>query len=189
MSRRDSAGQERRLAWALTGSGHFFAECLEFMRRFEHFDLFVSRAATEVIRMYKAEVKGLPEGTRIFKEHDRVRGAGGAFLSGLLSHPGAGAGDVGHGGEMRRRHFRHPRHQRLCASRQVPHPVHRLRLRYRPGAREHGAGRHGQGVPAPHRFENVERLRRFEATEIVESMAELEASAMRRMQCAATPSS
>ena len=42
-----------RWGWALTGSGHFFTECLEMIRTLDHVDLFVSKAAAEVVRMYK----------------------------------------------------------------------------------------------------------------------------------------
>src|SRR4029453_12770978 len=42
-----------RWGWALTGSGHFFKECLGIVRELEDVDLFVSRAAAEVIRMYR----------------------------------------------------------------------------------------------------------------------------------------
>ena len=44
-----------RWGWALTGSGHFFKECLALIRELDDVDLFVSRAASEVIRMYKQD--------------------------------------------------------------------------------------------------------------------------------------
>lgn len=56
-----------RWAWALTGSGHFFKECLQLIRSLDEVDLFVTRAATEVLRMYKQELK-LPPSTRIFRD-------------------------------------------------------------------------------------------------------------------------
>ena len=40
-----------RWGWALTGSGHFFKECLVAVRALEDVDLFVSKAAAEVLRM------------------------------------------------------------------------------------------------------------------------------------------
>ena len=36
-------GRKQRLGWALTGSGHFFSECLEIMTRLEDLDIFVSK--------------------------------------------------------------------------------------------------------------------------------------------------
>ncbi|MGB6177472.1 MAG: flavoprotein, partial [Methylocella sp.] len=45
-----------RWGWALTGSGHFFNECLDLARQLEHVDLFVSKAAGEVLRQYKQKL-------------------------------------------------------------------------------------------------------------------------------------
>jgi dihydromethanopterin reductase (acceptor) len=45
-----------RWGWALTGSGHFFKESIRLIRRLEEVDLFVSKAAAEVLRMYKQEL-------------------------------------------------------------------------------------------------------------------------------------
>jgi flavoprotein len=56
-----------RWGWALTGSGHFFKECLAMIRELDEVDLFVSRAAAEVVRMYKQELK-LPRSARIFRD-------------------------------------------------------------------------------------------------------------------------
>src|SRR5271163_2307774 len=56
-----------RWGWALTGSGHYLAECLELIRRLDHVDLFVSRAAAEVIRMYHSSFER-PKGMRMFRD-------------------------------------------------------------------------------------------------------------------------
>ena len=56
-----------RWGWTLTGSGHFFTECLEMIRSLDHVDLFVSKAAAEVVRMYKHDLN-LPDTVRIFKD-------------------------------------------------------------------------------------------------------------------------
>jgi flavoprotein len=56
-----------RWGWALTGSGHFFKECLGLIRELEHVDLFVSRAAGEVLKMYKQQLD-LPATARIFRD-------------------------------------------------------------------------------------------------------------------------
>jgi dihydromethanopterin reductase (acceptor) len=56
-----------RWGWALTGSGHFFRECLAMISQFEHVDVFVSRAAAEVVRMYKQEIT-LSKSARIFRD-------------------------------------------------------------------------------------------------------------------------
>ena len=62
----DEAGpRQRRLAWALTGSGHDFTECLELIRRFGTMDLFLSKAAAEVIYLYTKDRQPFPESVRL----------------------------------------------------------------------------------------------------------------------------
>jgi flavoprotein len=56
-----------RWGWALTGSGHFFKECLAMIGRLDDVDLFVSRAAAEVVRMYKQNLI-LPKSARVFRD-------------------------------------------------------------------------------------------------------------------------
>ncbi|MDT4331634.1 flavoprotein [Methylomonas sp. MED-D] len=41
-----------RLAWAITGSGHYIEECLEFILTLDHVDLYLSQAGEEVLKMY-----------------------------------------------------------------------------------------------------------------------------------------
>jgi dihydromethanopterin reductase (acceptor) len=43
---------EQRLAWALTGSGHYLRECLEIIDKLEDVDLFLSKAAAEILQQY-----------------------------------------------------------------------------------------------------------------------------------------
>ncbi|WKJ88846.1 flavoprotein [Methylomonas montana] len=42
----------QRLAWAITGSGHYIEECLEFMLMLDNVDLYLSQAGEEVLKMY-----------------------------------------------------------------------------------------------------------------------------------------
>jgi flavoprotein len=56
-----------RWGWALTGSGHFFKECLAMIHALGEVDLFVTRAAAEVVRMYRQDLK-LPKSARIFRD-------------------------------------------------------------------------------------------------------------------------
>jgi dihydromethanopterin reductase (acceptor) len=56
-----------RWGWALTGSGHFFKECLAMIRALDDVDLFVTRAAGEVLRMYKQDLV-VPKSTRVFRD-------------------------------------------------------------------------------------------------------------------------
>ena len=48
---------KKRWAWVLTGSGHFFNETIELINMLEKVDLFVSKAAEEVLVMYKKKGK------------------------------------------------------------------------------------------------------------------------------------
>ncbi len=57
---------EQRIAWAITGAGHFLAECAARVLCYGAVDVYLSRAANEVIRMYHLE--SCLEG-----EHLRVR--------------------------------------------------------------------------------------------------------------------
>ena len=70
-----------RWGWALTGSGHFFKECLAIVRELEDVDLFVSRAAAEVIRMYRQGFD-LPKSMRIFRDTTASAAPVGAFYYG-----------------------------------------------------------------------------------------------------------
>lgn len=58
-----------RWAWALTGSGHFFVESFDLIRTLEHCDVFVSKAANEVLRMYGLKLE-FPETMRVL--HDKT---------------------------------------------------------------------------------------------------------------------
>ncbi len=41
-----------RLAWAITGSGHYIEECLAFLMTLDCVDLYISQAGEEVLKMY-----------------------------------------------------------------------------------------------------------------------------------------
>ncbi len=43
---------EKRLAWALTGSGHYLRECLDIVSQLQDVDLFLSKAAAEILQQY-----------------------------------------------------------------------------------------------------------------------------------------
>ncbi len=46
------AVEQQRLAWALTGSGHYLRECLDIISGLEQVDLFLSKAAAEILQQY-----------------------------------------------------------------------------------------------------------------------------------------
>ena len=57
-----------RLAWALTGSGHYLRECLELIRERPDVDLFLSRAAAEVLAMYGHDPRRLRDRIRCYRD-------------------------------------------------------------------------------------------------------------------------
>ncbi|MGH8677687.1 MAG: flavoprotein [Burkholderiales bacterium] len=59
---------ETRIAWALTGSGHYLKECLEIVRTLPNVDLFLSEAAAEVARMYGYDLAKFKEGMKVFRD-------------------------------------------------------------------------------------------------------------------------
>lgn len=70
-----------RWGWALTGSGHFFKECLGLISTLDDVDLFVSKAAAEVLRMYRQNLK-LPKSIRVFQDKTASAVPVGAFYYG-----------------------------------------------------------------------------------------------------------
>lgn len=69
-----------RWAWVLTGSGHFFTESFALIRDLEHCDIFVTKAANEVLRMYKLKLD-FPDTMRVM--HDKTASSvpvGGFYL-------------------------------------------------------------------------------------------------------------
>jgi dihydromethanopterin reductase (acceptor) len=71
-----------RWGWALTGSGHFFKECLRMVGNLGEVDLFVSNAASEVVRMYRQEFK-LPKAARVFRDTTASAAPVGLFYYGI----------------------------------------------------------------------------------------------------------
>jgi dihydromethanopterin reductase (acceptor) len=72
-----------RLAWALTGSGHFFSECFAMIAEIAHVDLFVTRAAAEVVRRYRHELNSMPAETRVFRDTTASAAPVGLFYEGV----------------------------------------------------------------------------------------------------------
>lgn len=58
-----------RIAWGLTGSGHYLRESLEIIETLPNVDLFVTRAAVEVLGMYGIPLKSLREKIRVYQDH------------------------------------------------------------------------------------------------------------------------
>jgi len=63
-----NAPAPKRLAWAVTGSGHFLEESLELAARLPDVDLYLSAAAEEVLPMYGKRLDELKQRFRIFRD-------------------------------------------------------------------------------------------------------------------------
>jgi dihydromethanopterin reductase (acceptor) len=170
-----------RLAWALTGSGHYFTECLALIGGIPDLDLFVTKAAAEVVRMYKQDLAALLEGARIFRDTTASAGPVGHCYHGvyhtLVLAPAtsntvakcvAGISDslatnvYAQAGKCR-----------------VPSIVFACDT----APEMETESPHGMVKVFPRRIdlENVERLKGFEATEVVESLADLERALAARL--------
>jgi dihydromethanopterin reductase (acceptor) len=71
-----------RWGWALTGSGHFFKESLAMIAGLQNVDLFVSKAAAEVVRMYRQQFN-LPKSARIIRDTTASAAPVGLFYCGV----------------------------------------------------------------------------------------------------------
>jgi flavoprotein len=47
-----NSSTQQRLAWAITGSGHYLRECIDIIHTLDNVDLFLSKAAAEVMQQY-----------------------------------------------------------------------------------------------------------------------------------------
>ncbi|MDD5229556.1 MAG: flavoprotein [Methylococcales bacterium] len=57
-----------RLAWAITGSGHYITECVEFLLTLDAVDLYVSQAGEEVLKMYNIQLSDLREKMPVYRD-------------------------------------------------------------------------------------------------------------------------
>jgi flavoprotein len=74
--------EEPREAWAITGSGHYLKECLELIHHRPDVDLFLSKAAAEVLSMYDFDVKSLRERFTCFRDSTASASPVGLFYEG-----------------------------------------------------------------------------------------------------------
>lgn len=58
----------KRLAWAITGSGHYLRESLQILHSVQDVDIFLSRAAAEIIKQYGFQTQLEAMGHRIFQD-------------------------------------------------------------------------------------------------------------------------
>jgi len=60
--------QSPRLAWAITGSGHYIEECLEFMLTLSDVDLYLSQAGEEVLKMYGIHLNDIKDKLPVYRD-------------------------------------------------------------------------------------------------------------------------
>jgi len=60
--------QNQRLAWAITGSGHYLRESLAILQTLENTDIFLSRAAAEIIKQYGFQMQLDATGHKIYQD-------------------------------------------------------------------------------------------------------------------------
>lgn len=58
----------KRLAWAITGSGHYLRESLQILSTLKDADIFLSKAAAEIIKQYGFQAQLDSMGHRIFQD-------------------------------------------------------------------------------------------------------------------------
>ena len=175
----------KRWAWVLTGSGHFFTESLALVRGLVHVDLFVSKAAAEVVRMYKEDLT-LPKGAHMFRDTTASAAPVGRFYEGayhtLVMAP-ASSNTVakcvyGISDNLATNVFAQAGKCRV--------PVIVFACDTAPELMTRAPGGMVPVYPRRIDLENSERLKTFEATQVVESLADLRAAIAARVQALGT---
>jgi flavoprotein len=57
-----------RLAWAITGSGHYIEECLNFLLTLDDVDLYISQAGEEVLKMYSIDLSDIRAKMPVYRD-------------------------------------------------------------------------------------------------------------------------
>lgn len=178
-----------RIAWGLTGSGHYLRESLEILETLPNVDLFVTKAAVEVLSMYGIPLKSLREKMRIYQDHTASSVPVGFLYTGhyhtLIIGPAtsntvakcvAGISDTlvtnlyAQAGKCR-----------------IPSIV--FACDCEPTVITEAPGQTVTLYPRPIDLENTERLKHFPYTTVVESVETLKAAIGQRLTCLSTSSS
>jgi dihydromethanopterin reductase (acceptor) len=59
---------KKRIAWVITGAGHKLSECIDVLLNYDKVDVFLSRAAEEVLVMYNQDARITVPKVRIYQE-------------------------------------------------------------------------------------------------------------------------
>ena len=60
--------QTQRLAWAITGSGHYLRESLAILQTLKNVDIFLSKAAAEIIKQYGFQAQLDATGHKVYQD-------------------------------------------------------------------------------------------------------------------------
>jgi len=71
-----------RIAWAVTGSGHYIEECIELMLSLNNVDVYLSQAGEEVLKMYGININALRDRVRIYRDKTASAPPVGLFYKG-----------------------------------------------------------------------------------------------------------
>lgn len=74
--------EEKRIAWAITGAGHALEECVNMVMEYKETDLFLSRAAEEVLKMYDLYSRLQASGMSIYRDDGASSPVVARFFSG-----------------------------------------------------------------------------------------------------------
>ncbi|MET0069201.1 MAG: flavoprotein [Candidatus Thiodiazotropha sp.] len=77
-----SSYEKPREAWAITGSGHYLKECLDLVQQRPDVDLFLSKAAAEVLPMYDFDLKAIRQQITCFRDTTASASPVGLFYQG-----------------------------------------------------------------------------------------------------------
>ena len=75
--------QTKRLAWAITGSGHYLRESLAILATLENVDIFLSRAAAEIIKQYGFQPQLAATGHKVYQDKTASSVPVGLFYEGV----------------------------------------------------------------------------------------------------------
>jgi flavoprotein len=75
--------KEKRIAWAITGAGHALEDCVETLLKLETVDVFLSKAAEEVLRIYRLDARLDASGVHIYRETNSSSPLVGRFSGGV----------------------------------------------------------------------------------------------------------
>ena len=60
---------KQRIAWGITGSGHYLKESMDLIDKLDDVDLFLSKAGEEVLKWYDYDLKNFKKkGMKVFKD-------------------------------------------------------------------------------------------------------------------------